>query len=297
MEGRPGADAGGDAAEVASLLGIRQVALAVNKLDLVDFSEGVFEGIAADFMAFAAPLGFAAVTAIPMSARFGDNVDSAPSARLGWYSGPTLLGHLETVDVGSAAAAAPFRFPVQWVNRPNSDFRGFAGTVASGSIAVGDAVLAMGSDRATYGSRRSSPSTAIWRAPGLGDAVTLTVADDIDVSRGDLLVDPEARAEYADQFAAQVIWFQEERLVPGRSYWLKLGSRTVLASVTTLKHRIDVDTGAEMAARTLGLNEIRVLQSLDERADRVSTPTHDEPRDRRLYPDRPLYQRDRRRRN
>ncbi len=238
---------------IASLLGIRHVVLAVNKLDLIDFDRGVFEGIAADFASFAEPLGFAAVAAIPISARFGDNV-TAPSARLGWYSGPTLLGHLETVEVGGAAAAA-FRFPVQWVNRPNSDFRGLAGTVASGSIAVGDAVLAMGSDRATRVKEIVTFDGNLSRA-GAGDAVTLTVTDDIDVSRGDMLVDPEARAEYADQFAAQVIWFQEERLVPGRSYWLKLGARTVLASVTTLKHRIDVDTGAEMAARTLGLNEI-----------------------------------------
>ncbi len=238
---------------IASLLGIRQIVLAVNKLDLVEFDQGIFERIAADFAAFAGPLGFAAVTAIPISARFGDNVTAA-SPRLAWYSGPTLIGHLETVEIGDAAAA-PFRFPVQWVNRPNSDFRGFAGTVAAGSIAVGDPVLAMGSDRPTRVKEIVTFDGNLDRA-GPGDAVTLTVTDEIDVSRGDLLVDPTARAEYGEQFAAHVVWFQDERLVPGRSYWLKLGARTVLASVTTLKHRIDINTGSHDAARTLDLNEI-----------------------------------------
>jgi len=238
---------------IASLLGIRQVVLAVNKLDLAGFDQDVFERIAGDFAAFAASLGFAAVTAIPISGRYGDNV-TTPSARLPWYSGPTLIGHLETVEIGDAAAA-PFRFPVQWVNRPNSDFRGFAGTVAAGSIAVGDAVLAMGSERTTRVKQIVTFDGNLDRA-GPGDAVTLTVTDEIDLSRGDLLVAPTARAEYGEQFAAHVVWFQEEHLVPGRSYWLKLGARTVLASITTLKHRIDVDTGGEMAARSLGLNEI-----------------------------------------
>jgi bifunctional enzyme CysN/CysC len=238
---------------IASLLGIRHIVLAVNKLDLVDFNEGVFERLAADFIEFAGPLGFAEVTAIPISARWGDNV-TAPSARLGWHSGPTLLGHLETVEIGGAAAA-PFRFPVQWVNRPNSDFRGFAGTVAGGSIAVGDPVLTMGSDRVTRVKEIVTFDGNLTRAEP-GDAVTLTVTDEIDVSRGDLLVAPSARAEYADQFAAHVIWFQEDHLVPGRIYWLKLGARTVLCSITTLKHRIDVDTGAQIAARSLDLNEI-----------------------------------------
>ncbi|HEY1796617.1 MAG TPA: sulfate adenylyltransferase subunit CysN [Stellaceae bacterium] len=238
---------------IASLLGIRQIVLAVNKLDLVDFDRATFERIAHDFAAFAGPLGFAAVTAIPISARFGDNV-TASSPRLPWYSGPTLLGHLESVELGDAAAA-PFRFPVQWVNRPNLDFRGFAGTVAAGSIAVGDPLLAMGSDRSTRVKEIVTFDGNLDRA-GPGDAVTLTVADEIDVSRGDLLVDPAARAEYADQFAAHLIWFQDEHLVPGRSYWLKLGAKTVLASVTTLKHRIDINTGGHDAARTLELNEI-----------------------------------------
>ncbi len=159
------------------------------------------------------------------------------------------------------AAAAPFRFPVQWVSRPNLDFRGFAGTVAAGSIAVGDQILAMGSDRPTRVEQIVTFDGNLDRA-GPGDAVTLTVTDEIDVSRGDLLVDPSARSDYADQFAAHVIWFQDEHLVPGRSHWLKLGARTVLASVTTLKHRIDVDTGAQIAARTLELNEIGVCNLL-----------------------------------
>jgi bifunctional enzyme CysN/CysC len=238
---------------IASLLGIRHVVLAVNKLDLVGFDRGVFDAIAADFAHFARELGFVSQAAIPISARFGDNV-TAPSPRLAWHEGPTLLGHLETVEIGPTADG-PFRFPVQWVNRPTGDFRGFSGTVAMGSIGVGDPVLAMGSDRATRVKEIVTFDGNLTRA-GPGDAVTLTVTDDIDLSRGDLLVDPAARAEYADQFAAHVVWFQDERLVPGRSYWLKLGARTVLASVTTLKHRIDIDTGAHVAARTLDLNEI-----------------------------------------
>ena len=238
---------------ICSLLGIRHIVLAVNKIDLVGFDRAVFEKIAADYAAFAAALSFASVQAIPLSARYGDNV-SAPSPRLAWYDGPTLLGYLETVETG-AAQRAPFRFPVQWVNRPNAEFRGFAGTVASGAIAPGDPVLVMGSGRTSRVREIVTYDGALARAEA-GDAVTLTLADEIDIARGDLLVAPDAKAEFADQFAATIIWFSDDKLIPGRSYWLKLGTRTVTATVTALKHRIDIDTGAHVAARALEFNEI-----------------------------------------
>ncbi len=175
---------------ICSLLGIRHIVLAVNKIDLVGFDRAVFEKIAADYAAFAAALSFASVQAIPLSARYGDNV-SAPSPRLAWYDGPTLLGYLETVETG-AAQRAPFRFPVQWVNRPNAEFRGFAGTVASGAIAPGDPVLVMGSGRTSRVREIVTYDGALARAEA-GDAVTLTLADEIDIARGDLLVAPTPR--------------------------------------------------------------------------------------------------------
>ncbi len=238
---------------ICSLLGIRHVVLAINKFDLVDYDAAVFARIAEDYARFAQALGFASLPAIPISARRGDNV-TAPSPQMAWYDGPTLLAHLETVETGGAQIR-PFRFPVQWVSRPNGDFRGFAGTVAAGAIAPGDAVLAMGSGRTTRIKEIVTFDGPCERAEA-GDAVTLTVTDEIDVTRGDLLVDPASRPEHADQFAAHIIWFQQERLVPGRVYWLKLGPRSVLCSVTALKHRIDIDNGAHVAARTLDLNEI-----------------------------------------
>jgi bifunctional enzyme CysN/CysC len=174
---------------------------------------------------------------------------------MSWYEGPSLLEHLETVEATQDADLQPFRFPVQWVNRPNADFRGFSGTIAAGSVKPGDPVLAMGSGRQSRVKDIVSFDGVLGRASA-GDAVTLTFTDEIDVSRGDLLVDPRARAEFADQFAAHLVWMKDERLVPGRSYWLKLGTRTVPATITALKHRIDIDTGAHAAARTLAANEI-----------------------------------------
>ncbi|MGH7095369.1 MAG: sulfate adenylyltransferase subunit CysN [Stellaceae bacterium] len=238
---------------IASLLGIRHIVLAVNKLDLIGFDRAAFDRITEEFGHFVAGHGFASPQAIPISARFGDNVTER-SPHLKWYAGPTLLDHLETVEIGGGAPG-PFRFPVQWVNRPHAEFRGFAGMIAGGTIAVGDRVQVMGSARESRITDIVTFDGSRERAEA-GDAVTLTVADEIDLSRGDLLVDPAARAEFADQFAAQLIWFDDQSLVPGRSYWLKLGTRTVLGSVTTLKHRIDVNTGAHVAARTLEINEI-----------------------------------------
>jgi bifunctional enzyme CysN/CysC len=239
---------------ICSLLGIRHVVLAVNKIDLVDGGKESFDRIVADYHRFASDLGFASILPIPMSARHGDNVVER-SGNTDWYRGPCLLDHLERIDVGSQTADQPFRFPVQWVSRPHQDFRGYAGTVASGSIAVGDAILVAVSDRASRVKRILTYDGDLVRADA-GDAVTLTLEDDIDVGRGDMLTRPGERPELADQFAAHLVWMEDEPLVPGRSYLLRAGTQTVSASVTTIKHKVDVDTGEHLAATTLGLNDI-----------------------------------------
>jgi bifunctional enzyme CysN/CysC len=239
---------------ICSLFGIRHIVLAVNKMDLVDFERHRFDEIATEFSRFAAGLGNSSVVAIPLAARFGDNVTAA-SDRMPWYDGQTLVEHLQSVDVSNNVTQRPFRFPVQWVNRPNGDFRGFSGTVVSGSIAPGDEVLVTGSDRAV----RVKEIVAFEGARGQareGDAVTLTFETDLDIARGDLLVDPREPPEFVDQFAAHLVWLSNDPLVPGRSYLLKIGTRTLPATVTALKHRIDVGTLAHLADRTLRLNEI-----------------------------------------
>jgi bifunctional enzyme CysN/CysC len=239
---------------ICSLLGIRQIVLAVNKMDLVGFEESCFEEIATRFSAFATGLSAGSVHALPLAARFGDNVTER-SARMPWYRGPTLLEHLHSVEVSSGDSRRPFRFPVQWVNRPNGEFRGYCGTIASGTIAPGEEVLIAGSGRCAQVKQIVTFEGALDRARA-GDAVTLTLESEIDIARGDLLADLGSPPEFVDQFAAHVIWFSEHPLVPGRSYLLKIGTRTVPATVTALKYRIDVDTLAHLADRTLGMNEI-----------------------------------------
>ena len=239
---------------ICCLLGIRQIVLAVNKMDLVGFEQRRFDDIAGRFSAFAANLGEVSVAAIPLSARFGDNVTEI-SARMPWYGGLTLIEHLDSVDISGGCVGRPFRFPVQWVNRPNGDFRGFSGTVVSGSIAPGDNVLLAGSGRSARLKEIVTFEGTADRAQE-GDAVTLTFETDIDIARGDLLADPREPPECVDQFAAHVIWMSDQPLVPGRSYLLKIGTRTVPATITALKHRIDVETLAHLADRTLGLNGI-----------------------------------------
>ena len=241
---------------ICSLLGVRHVVLAVNKIDLMDFDQAVFDRIVADYRAFAADLNFAEITAIPMSARHGDNV-TIRSAKTPWYLGPTLIEHLETVDVESDTAEKPFRFPVQWVNRPNLDFRGFSGTIASGRVRPGDPVTVAASGRQTKVARIVTYDGDLAEAKA-GDAVTLTLADEVDIARGDLLSAPTARPEVADQFAAHVIWMGDEPLLPGRPYLMRIGTRYVPVKVTALKHKLDVDTREQLAARTLALNEIGV---------------------------------------
>ncbi len=241
---------------ICSLLGVRHVVLAVNKIDLVDFDQGVFDRIVADYRAFAADLNFLQITPIPMSARHGDNV-TLRSSKTPWYSGLTLIEHLETVDVESDTAQKPFRFPVQWVNRPNLDFRGFSGTIASGTVRPGDPVTVAASGRQTKVARIVTYDGDLTEAKA-GDAVTLTLADEVDIARGDLLSAPTARPEVADQFAAHLLWMGDEPLLPGRPYLMRIGTRYTPVKVTALKHKLDVDTREHLAARTLILNEIGV---------------------------------------
>jgi bifunctional enzyme CysN/CysC len=241
-------------AYIASLLGIRHVVLAVNKIDLVDYSNNVFDSIVAEFRAFAEPLGFATLSPIPMSARYGENV-LVRSKKMKWYEGPALLTHLENIDVETALADNPFRMPIQWVNRPNLDFRGFSGTIVGGRVKPGDAIVVVGSGRTSTVTRVITMDGDLKEAIA-GEAVTLTLADEVDISRGDVLADPHARPEVSDQFAAHILWMSEEELLPGRQYLLKVGAKTVPATVTELKHKIDVNTLDHSAAKTLALNEV-----------------------------------------
>jgi len=239
---------------ICSLLGIRHVAVAVNKIDLVDFSGERFHHIMGDYFGFAQALGFASITPIPLSARYGENVTSR-SDRMRWYDGPTLLEYLESVEVDQALAQKPFRFPVQWVNRPNLDFRGFSGTVASGKISAGEKITVAASGKESTVTRIVTADGDLADAKA-GDAVTLTLADEIDVARGDVLSKPDTRPEVVDQFAAHVLWMSDEAMLPGRSYLLRIGTKYVPARITNLKHKVDVNTLEHIAGKTLGLNEI-----------------------------------------
>jgi len=239
---------------ICSLLGIRHVAVAVNKIDLVDFSGERFHHVIGDYLGFAKSLGFSSITPIPLSARYGDNVTSR-SDRMRWYDGPTLLEYLESVDVEHIQAEKPFRFPVQWVNRPNLDFRGFSGTVASGRIRAGDPIVVAASAKASTVTRIVTAGGDLEEAKA-GDAVTLTLADEVDLARGDVLARPDSRPEVVDQFAAHVLWMSEDEMLPGRSYLLRIGTQYVPARITSLKHKVDVNTLEHIAGKTLGLNEI-----------------------------------------
>ena len=239
---------------ICALLGIKHVVLAVNKIDLVEFSGERFHQIVADYLGFAAPLKFSSVASIPLSARFGDNVIRR-SEHMGWYDGPTLIEQLESLEAGEELQGKPLRFPVQWVNRPNLDFRGFAGTVASGVVRPGDRVVVAASGRESAVQRIVTADGDLPEARA-GDAVTLTLRDEVDVARGDVLAHADARPEVVDQFAAEVLWMIEEPMLPGRSYLMRIGTRYVPARVTSLKHKTDVNTLEHIAAKTLGLNEI-----------------------------------------
>ena len=240
---------------IAALLGVRHAVLAVNKMDLVGFDHARFEATVAEYQAFAAGLGFRRVTAIPVCARAGDNVVYS-GTRMGWYAGPPLLGHLETLDA-APPGNGPFRMPVQWVNRPDADFRGICGTVAAGQVAVGDRVAPAGRDTvATV--RRIIGSGMDQATAGAGDAITL-VLDDVDVSRGDVLADPAAPPGVADQFQAHLVWTDTHPLITGRGYLFRIGTATVPGSVTRIRHRLDVNTGAKLNATQLDLNDVAVV--------------------------------------
>ncbi|WP_207886568.1 sulfate adenylyltransferase subunit CysN [Pseudomonas sp. 30_B] len=242
---------------LVSLLGIRKVVLAINKLDLMDYSQDVFERIERDYRAFAAQIGLDDIQCIPLSALRGDNM-LEPSPNTPWYQGPSLLQYLESVPLEeSRQSQAAFRLPVQWVNRPNLDFRGFSGNIAAGSIRVGERIRVLPSGQ-------QSTVSGILGTAGqqdeavCGQAVTLTLEGEIDISRGDLLTLADAPAEVADQFEATLVWMDQDALLPGRPYLMKIGTRTVGMSCTSLKHRVDVNTLEHLAARTLELNEIGV---------------------------------------
>ncbi|MBP2161068.1 MULTISPECIES: sulfate adenylyltransferase subunit CysN [Asticcacaulis] len=242
---------------IVSLLGIKHVVLAVNKIDLMDYSQDVFDRIVTEYNAFASSFGFETLQAIPLSARYGDNVLER-SDKLTWYKGPTLVEHLETVDISRDLTTRPFRLPVQWVNRPDLNFRGFSGTIVSGAVKPGDDILVANSGKSSKVRTISTYDGDLDRAVA-GQAVTLTLEDEIDISRGDVLVPPEARPEVSDQFQAHLIWMSEDELIPGRPYLIKIGSRTVSASVTDIRHKVDVNSFQQLAAKTLKLNEVAVV--------------------------------------
>ena len=241
---------------IVNLLGIRHVLLAVNKMDLVDYSQAVFEQIVDGYRELAQQLGIPHVQAIPLSALRGDNM-IARSAAMPWYHGPALLEHLETVHVQRDAQSLGLRMPVQWVCRPNQDFRGFAGTVAAGTVTAGDAIIVLPSGRRSTVARIVTAKGDLAQASE-GQAITLTLNDEIDASRGDIIVSTDAPPEVADQFAAHLLWMGDAPLLPGRPYLLKIGSRTVVVSITEIKHKVDVNSQEALAAKHLELNEVGV---------------------------------------
>ena len=241
---------------IVSLLGIRHVVVAINKMDKVDYSQKVFTDIEQEFRQFSGGLGFSDTTCIPISALNGDNV-SAPSEMMPWYPGKTLLDHLETIDAYGEKLGNGFRFPVQWVNRPNLDFRGFSGTIASGRISVGDEIISMPSGRRSHISKIVTMGRDLNTAIR-GQAVTLVLKDEIDSSRGDVICNADDPTDQSDQFMAHLLWMSETELYPGREYLLKLGNKAVPGNITELKHKISVNDFTHDAAKTLSLNEVGV---------------------------------------
>jgi bifunctional enzyme CysN/CysC len=249
---------------LAKLVGIRRFVLAVNKMDLVDYDRDVFDGIAADYREFAAKIGIVDWVAVPVSGLKGDNV-TGPSDAMAWYRGPSLLEHLDAVEISAdAQGAKPLRMPVQWVNRPNQNFRGFAGQIASGSVGPGDEVRILPSGRVTQVARVVTADGDLDRAAA-GQSVTLTLADEVDCSRGDVIASAGDPPQAADQFEATIVWMDEHELLPGRGYWMKLGTQTVTATVQSPKYEINVNTLEHLAAPTLGLNGIGVAELATDR--------------------------------
>ncbi len=248
---------------IVSLLGIGHVVLAVNKMDLVDYQQPVFDEIVEGYRALAQQLGIAQVTCIPLSALNGENLSQRSDA-MPWYQGPSLLEHLESVAVQVPGTGSGLRLPVQWVSRPNQNFRGFAGTIAAGEVKAGDAVVALPSGRR---SRVASVLGAdgLVELAGVGQPVTVTLEDEIDIGRGDVIAAADDPPEVSDQFAAHLLWMDDAPLLPGRPYWLQIGTRSVPATVSEIKYRVDVNTQEHLAAKRLELNEVAYVNlSLDE---------------------------------
>jgi bifunctional enzyme CysN/CysC len=245
---------------LCNLIGIKNIVLAVNKMDLVDYDQAIFDQIVADYRAFATEIGITSFTAMPISGFKGDNVTSAPSANTPWYTGPSLIEHLETVEVLAAVDAdKPFRMPVQWVNRPNLDFRGFCGQIATGIVKPGDPIRVLPSGKTSTIKSIVTQSGDLAEAVA-GQSITLTFDDEVDCSRGDVISAAANPPEVADQFDATVVWMDDEPLLPGRGYWMKLGARTVSASVSEPKYEVNVNTMEHLAAKTLQLNSIGVAE-------------------------------------
>jgi bifunctional enzyme CysN/CysC len=241
---------------IASLLGIRKVVLAVNKMDQIGYARETFDAIVRDYHEFAKEIGIADFVAIPISALKGDNI-TAVSPHTPWYNGPSLMEYLESVETSQELQSRPFRMPVQWVNRPNQDFRGFAGTISSGSVAKADRIRVMPSGRESSVTRIVTKDGDLERAIA-GQSVTLTLAHDIDISRGDLLTSADSPAAIADQFLVTLIWMQEDPMLPGRPYLLKIGTRIVGVTITSLKYKVNVNTLEHLAGKQLELNEIGI---------------------------------------
>ena len=241
---------------LVALLGIRHIVLAVNKLDLVDYSQEIFDRNEEDYRRFASETGLDDIVCIPLSALRGDNI-TEPSVHTPWYGGPTLLEHLETVEIESGLQSGPFRMPVQWVNRPDLDFRGFSGMIVGGSVAPGDRVRVLPSGRESTVARLVSADGDLDEAVA-GQSITITLRDEVDVSRGDVLASASALPAVADQFEAHIIWMGEHDMLPGRTYLLKIGARTVGATLAQPKYKVNVNSLEHVAAKTLELNEIGV---------------------------------------
>jgi bifunctional enzyme CysN/CysC len=238
---------------ICSLLGIRHLVLAINKIDLIGYREHVFNGIVEDYLAFAERLKFRSIVPIPLSARFGDNL-IARSGNTAWYRGPALLEHLEAIDIDSDLWSRPLRFMVGWVNRPNRDFRGVTGRIASGRVRVGDEVVA--SSGAAGSIARIVTADGDLQEACAGSIVTLVLAEDVDIGRGDLISHRQARPETTDQIAAHVLWMNQQPLLPGRSYLMRIGNRWTTATVSAIKHRLSLDHHEPAAARVLKINDI-----------------------------------------
>jgi bifunctional enzyme CysN/CysC len=249
---------------LAQMIGIRNIVLAVNKMDLVSYDRLRFDHIVEDYRCFASDIGIDEFTAIPISGFVGDNIASL-SENTPWYEGPTLIDHLETVEIDvDADRRKPFRMPVQWVNRPNLDFRGFSGQLSSGAVAKGDAVRILPSGRTTTISKIATYDGDLESAVA-GQSVTLCLSDEIDCSRGDVISSAENAPQSADQFEAKIVWMADEAMTPGRGYWLKLATQTVTATVQPPKYQVNVNSLEQLAAKTFELNAIGVAEVTTDR--------------------------------